>query len=438
MTATTETTTTETTATTGTTAAGLQLKRRYTRSDPKGLFPRVTGLPELEYNRLGAFWRPLIDMTDSDVAPTRLQMIRPVCDWLADPAPGRWSWFARIGVAGLRHQVVRHAGLDQYDCREPRGLAPELRTPEWDQLVDAIDRFAELDHYLRTLVVFQLAQLSFCHFAVNLAGAVRPDGDAVHDRYVYEVARIRARCPGQAGPALALFESLATTTKDPLVALASCGQGISHAIRSGNDIELARRFEAYGNAISGLADDWYTYLVRSRFHRAVALVRLAERQFPRMRQELAGAVRFNEQLFPGLAEGTDKMVAVENTRIIIESQIKAAARARGDESAAQVRTLCDRLLAIDPFCLQARLVVGDGLAAIGDHAEAALWYSRAGELGTGAGAVGWFRAAQCYDFIGDRGNALNAMGRLLELDSTAVEAQEYLAGNQHRDIAQSA
>ena len=235
-------------------AASLQLKRRYTRSDPKGQFPRLTGLPELKYNRLGAFWRPVIDMTESEVAPTRLQMIRPVCEWLADPSPGRWSWFARIGVAGLRHQVVRHAGLDQYDCREPADMPGELRTPEWNRLVDAIDRFADLDFYVRTLVVFQLAQLSFCHFAVKLAGDLEPDGDAVHDRYVYEVARIQARCPGQAPQALSLFEGLAVKAGDPLIMLAACAQGISHAMRSGNDIQLSRTFRSTG----GVSRTWPT------------------------------------------------------------------------------------------------------------------------------------------------------------------------------------
>jgi hypothetical protein len=74
------------------------------------------------------------------------------------------------------------------------------------------------------------------------------------------------------------------------------------------------------------------------------------------------------------------------------------------------------------------LLVGDAFAASGEYAEAAHWYGRAGELGTGSGAVGWFRAAQCYDFIGDRASAVNAMGRCLEFDATAIEAQKYLTG----------
>jgi len=404
-----------------------QVQRRYTRSDPNGRFPRLTGQPDIDHNRVAVFWRPLIDLTDSPLAPTRLQMFRPVSDWLADPDSRRWSWFARIGVAGLRHQVLRHAGLDEYDCLDPRALPEALRTPEWSRLADAVDRFATLDFHTRTLVVFQLAQLSFCQFAVRLAGPVAPNGDPVHDRYLYEVARIQARCPGQAPAALALLTALVEKRADPVIALAACSQGISHAIRSGQPLDAARAYERAGSAMTDLPDEWHMNLVRSRYHRALALLRLQERDLDSMRSEVDLAVHFSDVLFPGLPEGTDMMVAVENRRIIIESQIKAASRARGDESAAQVRALCAELDRIDPTCLQARMVIGDGLLAIGDLAEAAQWYERAGELATGAGAVGWYRAGQVWDHLGERAHAVNAMGRCVELDLAAVEPRAYLS-----------
>jgi len=405
----------------------LQLQRRYTRSDPKGKFPRVEGVQTLEHNRLAVFWRPIVDMTDSEVAPMRLRMIQPVSAWLADPMPGRWSWFAMIGVAGLRHQVLRHAGLAAYDCREPTGLPPELRTPLWQLLLDRIEEFEELDYTTRSLVIFQLAQLSYCEFATKLSGPVIPDGDPARDRYAYEVARVNARLPGRASQVLPIFEALAKSAKDPLLALASCAQGIGHTIRSGTEIALAQRFELLGQQLldGRLPEEWHAWLVRSRFHRAVALLRLAERRAPMMRTELALAQEYNDKLFP--AEGTDLTVALENTRILTESQIKAAARARGDESSEEVRRLCAKLDSLDPYCIEARLVVGDGFAAIGDYAEAARRYALAGDLGTVSGAMGWFRAAQCYEFIGDRASAINAMGRCLELDAAAIEPREFLS-----------
>jgi predicted TPR repeat methyltransferase len=89
--------------------------------------------------------------------------------------------------------------------------------------------------------------------------------------------------------------------------------------------------------------------------------------------------------------------------------------------------LCAQLNTLDPNCVEARLVVGDGHAAIQDWTQAAHWYQKAGELGTGAGAIGWFRAAQCHDLAGDPAAALNAMGHCLELDTTAVEPRTSLS-----------
>ena len=144
--------------------ARVGVRRRYTRTDPRGRFPRLTDAPELEFNRLAVFWRPIIDLVHTPLAPMRLRMIRPVVQWLADPteAPQGLLWFSRIGVPGLRRQVLRHAGLDAYDCVRPAQLPVPLRTPAWQRLVELVARFDELDDRVRALLVFHLAQLSLC------------------------------------------------------------------------------------------------------------------------------------------------------------------------------------------------------------------------------------------------------------------------------------
>jgi hypothetical protein len=421
-------------------SAELKLQKHYTRTDPRGHFTVISGAPALECNRLGAFWRPIIDMTDSPVAPLRLQFISPVSAELADPKPGRISWFAIIGVPGLRHQVLRHAGLTAYDCREPTGLPGEFRTPRWQTLIDGIENFSELDYYTRSLVVFQLAQLSYCQFVFKIAGLVQPDGGVAHDRYAYDVARVHGRYPGHVGQALQVFSELAASSSDGPLALASCAQGIGHALRNGFGLDVAHEFAAYSARIpaSALPDDWHTCLVRSRFHRAMALLQLIGGQADGMRTELAAAVSFGEKLFDSTDNEIDRQVALENKRIITESQIRGARRARGGEPDAHVRSLCAEILQLDPYCIEARLVAADGYAAIADYPEAAYWYAQAGELGTASGAVGWFRAAQCYTAIGDDSAALNAMGRCLELDGTAIEAQEYMRNFSSRRQVSSA
>ena len=374
------------------------------------------------------FWRPIIDLADSELSATRLRAIPVVSAWLADPADDHWSWFSRLGVPGLRHQVLRHAGLDRYDCREPAALPEHLRSKGLTTLVTAIADFAELGWRERSLVVFHLAQISFVHFALGLAGEVSAGGqDPARDRYSYDLARVHARYPGHVTRALAMFEQLGATSSDPLVAMAAGFQGIGHSLRrgsGGDDLGRARRFEQLGRAASAMPDGWHAALVHSRFHRAVALLRLVEGDREGAREETATAFMWHERLERERLTGADLMVAAENRRYLVELRVEAAKRF----DATELPALCEELIGLDPYCVEARLTVGDGYAAANDYERAAHWYARAGELGTSSGAVGWFRAGQCYDMIGDRGNAVNAMGRCLELDNTAVEAQAYLAG----------
>jgi hypothetical protein len=361
----------------------------------------------------------MIDMTDSPFAAVRLRAIIPVADWLADDE-GHRSWFSMIGVPGLRRQVVLHAGLAEFDCARPEGLPPERRSARWQGLVDLLGRFGELADGKRALLVFHLAQLSFTECVFAVAGVVEPNGDPDHDRYAYEVARVHSRHPARVAAALRVFGRLTEVTTDPLLALGACFQGMGHAIRDRDDHSQAREFEKQGRAVDGVPDDWHGCLVRSRFHRAVALLRLAQGQADSMRRELECAVALGDQLAAHAQGQADRLVAAENTRYLIELQVRTAL-------SEEVRTLCARLASLDPHCVEAKLVIGDSLARVGEVASAARWYASAGELGTTSGAIGWYRAGQCYDRLGEYPAAVHAMGRCLELDATAVEPRAYLS-----------
>jgi hypothetical protein len=406
----------------------------YTRRDRRAPLTAGRGLRRLELNRLARFWRPLIDLTPGPEAPIRLRTLPAVSARLARDGDTGWSWFSMIGVPGLRHQVLRHGGLPHYDCRHPADLPDHLRTTNWRVLADAVARFDTLDPRRRALVVFHLAQLSFTGLAVALAGDVRPTGDPEHDRYAYDVARVRARLPGGTGPALAVYRVMAHPegpVGDPLLALAACFQGIGQSVRGGSG--PARAFERRGREVldalgrPGDADrapeDWHRCLVAGRFHRAVAVLRRVERDEAGMRVALEAAWRCQRRLEAEPPGEEDVLVAVENRRALLETQLHAAVLA-ADGGA--VRHWGAELLGLDPTCVEARLATGDAYAAIGADAEAAGWYERAGELGTGAGAVGWYRAARCHDAVGDPGAAVHAMARCLELDGSAVEPRQYL------------
>lgn len=405
----------------------LQLHPRYTRSEPQGRIPAGADFPDPATNRLYPFWRPIIDMQDSEFAATRLRTIPPVAAWLAEPDAQQPLWFARLNVPGLRHQVIRHSGLRDHDARTPQDLKPESRTPAWNTLLAAMADFPRLDAYRRSLVMFLLGQLSYCDAAIRLAGEVETGADPAHNRYVYQVARVHGRRPGHQPVVLPLFHQLAKQTADPQLALLAAFQGISHAVRKDRDLETAQRFEELGTAVPDLPDDWHTALVRSRFHRSLALLRMHQRRHDDMRREMAAAFQAHTEASRGDFGAIDQMVIAENRRILLESRINAAARARGAESAEEIAEDCEEILSLDPHCALVRLAAGDGYAAAGWFESAARWFSRAGELGTGAGAIGWYRAGQCYDFLGDRGSALDAMGRCLELDASAVEPRRYLA-----------
>jgi len=396
----------------------------YDRTDPRGYFPMPSDYPDIEHNRLAAYWRPLIDLQPSRFAPMRLRAIAYINAWLAEPGSTGWAWFSRHSVAGLRQQVIRHAGLPQFACHDPRELPAELRSPQWDVLVENIENFEDLQPLRRRLVVFQLVQLSFYDVATSLSGHATPDNTADTDLYLYEVARAHTTAP--AGRAGELFEYLSMKAQNPTLALAAIGQGISHALRRDRDIDIARRFERSAAGIHTTGSDWLNLLVRSRYHRAVALLRLRERDFAAMKGEVAQARELGEALFAMPMNETDTYVAIENRRIVLESLIKAAGRSPVKERFDHISTACEQLLAIDPTCIQARLVVADGYSSAGYYAEAARWYERAGELGTGAGAMAWFRAGQCHDVLGDTSAAVNAMGRCLELDTTAMQPRAYL------------
>ena len=373
-----------------------EIHRQYSRSDARGSFPRVTGAPEIQCNRLAMVWRPIIDMTHTELAPISLRMIRPVSGWIAEAPDGQVSWFSRMAVPGLRRQVLRHAGLEAYDGIKPSDLPAALRTPAWQRLVDALDCFASLDVRTRALVVFQLAQLTFSRYALLLTGVVPPAGEPGGDHYAYEVARVHARVPGRAPAAMPVFEALAASA-EPLLAYHACFQGIAHALRSLGDVAMAQRFAQLAELLPPVAGDWLAHMTRSRFHRALVRLRLAEGRSEAVRAELRAAWHHQELMAAYAPEDPSvRMLADENQRDLMELEIESA-RLGIDTPIERILECAAGIAQIDPNAVEARLNAGDGYALAGDWAAAACWYARAGELGTSSGAVGWYRAAQCLD-----------------------------------------
>ncbi|MBM2614784.1 hypothetical protein JIG36_04340 [Actinoplanes sp. LDG1-06] len=389
------------------------IRARYTRHDPRGAFPRRAGGAGIEANRLAMYWRPIIDLGSCPFPAIRMRLIRGLDDGL---------WFSRLGVPGLRRQVLRHAGLDDYDCPDPTALAEEKQSPRWRSLVAGIRRFDELGDDRRAALVLHLAQLSFSDYAVALAGAVEPTGEPERDAYAYHVARVRSRLPGRMAATVPLFERLAATAATPRLVVQGCFQVIGNTVVSGGDLALARRHEQRARAAMRPAGGWHDHLVLSRLHRAFAMLRGAEGDHEGRRAELREARAHNDRL---MAEPLDELVALEDRAHLADIAITGGLTDPA-VTPARMRELAHELATLDPYCVQSRLVVGDAYAALHDYGEAARWYAAAGELGTGDGAVGWYRAGQCHALAGRPREAAEAMGRCLDLDTTAVEPREYL------------
>ncbi len=382
---------------------------------------------DIRFNRLAQFWRPLLSLEECRLAPLRLQMVGYVSDWMVDVDVDHESWFSMIAVPGLRHQVVRHSGLTAWDAPTPGDLPEQLRTERWHRLVDAVERFDSLAVTTKALVIFHLNQLSYCRLALKLAGPVSPTGDYLADRYCHEVARAYSRFPGGSKLAIPIYVKLANDAADRPLALQACFQGIGHSIRRGSSLDVARGLVARGDELVDLGSTaHYWPLTVSRFLRARALLEFRLDRWTDMGQTLEEALAVNADFRGRVTSGSDSLIEQENRRIIIEAQLKAASALPHYADTVDAAAMRAELLEIDPNCVEARLVVGDSHLSEGSIEEAARWYMLAGELGTSSGAIGWFRAAQCFTMIDQEWEAVDAMAHCLALDPSAEEPRQFL------------
>lgn len=346
------------------------------------------GVPELECNRLALVWRPIIDLSGGEFAPMRLRFVAPVADWIADPRPERRLWFSRIGVPGLRSQVVRHAGLRDWDCRTPEQLSRQLWTPRWERLVESVQRFGELDDTLRALVVFQLGQLSFAQHAADLAAGAMPDGNPNHDWYVLTAARVAARLPGRVGSSISVLEQIALGASDPVLSLTACFQALGYLRRAGAEPdERTKRLERRARDVT-IHDDDIRSLLWSRLHRAFALQHLADGDVRAGRAELAAAWACHEQLGVRTDGDIDRCVVAENESFLLECQLTGELADSDSRDERAVRAVCARLLAADPHNVDVHLAVGDAYVCVGALDDAVSRYLAAGQFATAGGALG--------------------------------------------------
>jgi hypothetical protein len=79
--------------------------------------------------------------------------------------------------------------------------------------------------------------------------------------------------------------------------------------------------ESLGRDCGVLDPSWESPLVRSRFHRAAALIRLAQEDAAGAEQEARQAAELQEALVVATSDPADELVSRENRRSIIELQL---------------------------------------------------------------------------------------------------------------------
>ncbi|HEY1213787.1 MAG TPA: hypothetical protein VGE93_09180 [Bryobacteraceae bacterium] len=385
-----------------------------------------------DLNLVAHYWRPLVDLTSNPDVSHKLKMTMLSNKRLGDE-DSLIPWMSRLGVAGLRNQVLRDSGLDAYKAPLVVDLQDRLRTPGWDHLIDLMSQKDKLSQGQRAAVAHHLAQLSYCDIAVKWTGRITAaDGEGA-PLLASTVARAMARLPDKLDDALTIFQAISSANSIPKeVRVLASTQFVALSARRKNNVGMSEPIERNVRAMCGadpenLQGSFILNIALSRFYRAAALASLLRSGILAAQDDLGTSRLFHSQASKLVPDDVvAREILAENDRILIETDLKLGCREPAAYDSTDLRSLIDTLNRIDPNCIDVRLLCGDGYVAVGDTEAAAVSYARAGELATRDGAVGWFRAAQCLDVLGQTERAAVAMAHCLSLDPFADEAITYL------------
>jgi hypothetical protein len=251
----------------------------------------------------------------------------------------------------------------------------------------------------------------------GLAGetALRRRPSELDQHLLYEIARGVHRYVPTAEPALRALSWLSENAV-PTIRMLSVTQLVAHAVRVGRDVPSAQRHRARGDqTLQHLADTEGTVLpalIRSRFHRVAALADWASGVSPSA--SLGLAERAHAELDHAATTNTERQLAAENRKILLEAALKAGPTENTEQ---QILELID----LDPADPDSLLFCGDARLKQGRIEDAIALYIRAGNLVTTAAALGHYRAAQCLEYLGRPTEAAAAYASALALDPAAVE-----------------
>jgi len=311
------------------------------------------------------------------------------------------SWFSIISPAGTRDQVVRQARRDEYLATRPGDLAERLTTAPWRALTTAVREWPELDQVRRVVLIGLLTQLGCHRLVADLVPRVKVTPDcAVGQQLAYEVARSDRQLDRRSTVPLRVFTWLADHASRPSLRVSAGLQMASALVRAHQDPPgastwLARCRQACGGLRAEPA--WLEHLVRSRVHRAAALVAVRQGAPGDGAAEMRAALAEDDRLSAVAAGELQLGYQRENRAVVLEAFLKLDTLAGTAAAPADVVAQAKR---VDPFDVDLLFAAGRFLTAREAWDEATGTFLAAAASGTVRGAVAAFEAGACFERLG--------------------------------------
>lgn len=401
---------------------------RYERDSARTIreleFPCATVLDTAALRRR---WAPWFDLSPAPDTPRRAQHAAQLASMLdGDAEPAVPHWFSIISPAGTREQIIRQARLDDYLVTAPDAMPELLRTGRWRSLADAVRRWAELDPARRVVVIELLTQLGFHPAVARLVPQVTmtPE-DELGQQLAYEVARSCRQLDRHSTVPLQVFGWLAEEAVRPSLRVSAALQVASALTRAQRAPEQASDWlKRCAAASTELRHEpaWLEHLVRSRVHRAAALVAVRLGKPANGADEMRAALA-EDDLLADVDADPQASYQLENRALVLEAFLKLDTATSLGAAPADVVTQARQ---VDPYDVDLHFAVGRYLVAQDAADQGVQAFLTAAGSGTVRGAVAAFEAGLALDRLGRPGEAAAAYRLCLDLDPASTSARERL------------
>jgi hypothetical protein len=340
------------------------------------------------------------------------------------------SPYWQLHVSGaLRGRIIAESGLREYAITHPRDLAPALRTPRWQRMVELLDEVPRLDarRLARLCTLLESLGLYSTLEQLRSEAQITPGVLAVsvsHARYKLGGGRDRG------DHVETRTDLIASPRGDERARLVNV-MFLVVAHGRGRNREQLLKWRAVAESLHSVLrpdDDPRDTLIESAYWRAVSFVPFVLGDRAATVRELDLAESYGRRL---LGQGTpmERWMADYNLHPILETRTKEALWC-GDKDLALART--QELCAHDPYDAKVHVELGDLYLDRGELESALTAYRRAAEVGVPYTPFARFMIGHCLEKLGDVDAALAELVAAVELDPAAITPLQRIAELAHR------